>query len=386
MLVAVDKLKDGKEQTVFVNINPAQLGESCLGAGRQDPNAMREKLLHAAIDTELEGVISACKEIGATDGHGGANNADTSSSINATNPAAMTAQVVTKEAELNQKAQQAASKAAQEASGKEQDLKSTQKVGDADSAAEKAKQEQAQKNHDLIWNHNVFWAMLQVAMEGNSSIFGVLTQALGNEANLLEGNQYVTGIITQINNDLQEIVSMPDPSKATPAQKAHEIDVMKDLQTQLLRLQDVINPPAPDAPNGQTEEAKKAREAHNSLGPQLLNQLKQLDDDYTQEIGRFDNQGISSMIAQMEKGNFSPFNKLWNDLTQQDGKSSPGAGPTGIYTQTSSMMTSLNTSGSKYMAQQNLDTKDVDQVEKLWASAMQTQKTMTQGVVGNIAN
>ncbi|MCH9633767.1 MAG: hypothetical protein S4CHLAM7_05000 [Chlamydiae bacterium] len=413
MIVLEDKLKDGQMKMVFVNVQ----GNGLAGTGVPPPltpEQIRNQLAHQMMKTEMDDLISTIKEIGSTDGKGGSQNAGGSSSSigNGENAATKAA----KQAEANaQKKESAAAAAAKKADAAEkaaagkgpqaeaaakkaaeaahQNLKDAkQELANAKAALQKAEENDpstpAGKMHDLIWNHNVFWALLQVAMEGNSSIFGILTNALGKVANLLEGNQYVTGIITQINNDLQQLVSLSkNGANLTPQQKQTEINLIKDLKAQLQLLQNIISPPKGDTPAD-----KKAQEAHNSLGPDLLKQLKTLTGDYTSE-GNTDGgstpgdaTGFAKMLTQMQSGDFSGFNKFWSNMVNESGKSSPGSGPTGIYSQTSSFETSLNTSGSKFMAQQNLDTKQVDEIEKLWTSGITTDKSMLQSVLGNLAN
>ncbi len=288
----------------------------------------------------------------------------------------------------------AATKADAAAKLAEQDLGKAQKaVAAAEAALNKAEMadpnSDVSKMHHLIWDHNVFWALLQVSMAGNSSVFAILTKALGEIADQLEGNQYVTGIISQINNDLQQLVSLTsgDPAKMTPVQKTQMTKLIQDLQKQLSLLKDVINPPS-----GNTKEDQEAREAHNSLGSTLVGQLSTLVDDYTtegsQDMGEQGNDpdAFAKMIAAMQKGDFSGFKTFWSKMVGETGKGSPGTGPTGIYSQTSTYETGLNTEGSKFMAEQNLNTKQIDMIEKLWTSGFTTDKGILQSVIGNISN
>ncbi len=173
----------------------------------------------------------------------------------------------------------------------------------------------------------------------------------------------------------------------TDEQKKQMTQLVQDLQKQLNLLQDVINPPT-----GNTKEDQAAREANKSLGSDLVNQLKTLVGDYTaegtQDMGKDgnDSNAFGEMAMKMSQGDFSQFKSFWQNMVNESGKSSPGSGPTGIYSQTSSYLTGLNTAGSKFMAQQNLQTKQIDMVEKLWTSGFTTDKGILQSVIGNISN
>lgn len=381
MLILETKLKNGKEETVFVNTTT--LDNSSV-VPHKDPNLMRDQLIRQMMKTELEDIIASCKEIGSTDGKGDAQRDTDSSSSDDLTSAVVNAKKGADEAQLQ--AQQASLQDDRlqkvQVSEPKETVKTEAEQKAEQQAEERAKQEQAAKVHDLIWNHNVFWALLNVAMLGNSSIFNILSQALGQNADLLEGNQYATSIITKLNNDLQSLVA----GNLSPSQIR---DLLNDIKNELNTLSHIVDPNAP----GINPDPEKTKEANKSLGPDILKQLKDLVGQYTTEIEKTAGCSLESLLEALDSKNPSDvkdamdrFNKFRNDMINQSGTKSPSSGPTGIYSKTSSMLTTLNTAGSQFMAQQNLDTKQLDQIEKLWTSGYTTEKGINQSVIGNIAN
>lgn len=258
--------------------------------------------------------------------------------------------------------------------------------------------------HKFLKDHNVFYDLLMVSMKGNSSIFGIVSAALGKISNLLAGNQDVTAIITKLNDDLKALISGGAPGAAgTPA----EIAVMKDLQLQLKTLENYINPQRSNffyPPGVTTDDQKKqylaqVQQAHDSMGDTLCGQMGTLVDAYTSEFsaatgGRTagDDQGaLQYILDQMQPDksgkctSMDEFKYFYNDMVNASGDKNPSALATAVYSDTSNAVTSLNTAGSQFMAEQNLYTKQIDQVEKVWTNGFSTMTSAMNSVINNIA-
>lgn len=265
--------------------------------------------------------------------------------------------------------------------------------------------------HKFLKDHNVFWDLLQVSMGGNASVYGILTASLGKISNLLAGNQYATGIITNINNDLKELAALSKPGDQATQQ---QLNVMYDLKKQLMLLENIANPDRSDFsyPSGASDAEKKklkeqAQQAHDSLGS-LNDNLSKLVQNYKDEFSKAsggkttggDMGCLQYMIdltygdGETSKGSGvykstdknSMFKGFYSDMIAESGSSPADPTVSGIYASTPAMVTSLNTSGSQFMAQQNLQTQQVKQVEGVFTSGMSTAKSVMQSIVGNISN
>jgi hypothetical protein len=255
--------------------------------------------------------------------------------------------------------------------------------------------------HKFLKDHNVFYDLLMVSMKGNSSIFGIVSAALGKISNLLAGNQDVTAIITKLNNDLKQLISGGKPgTKAT----SDEIAVMEDLQLQLKTLENYINPQRSDffyPPGVNTKEDKEqylaqVQQAHDSMGDTLCNQMETLVGAYSSEFSAAtggkevpgDQGALQFIIDQMESGkspSMTEFTNFYNDMVNESGDKTPSGSATNVYSDTSNAVTSLNTAGSQFMAEQNLETKQIDQVEKVWTNGFSTMTSAMNSVINNIA-
>lgn len=252
-----------------------------------------------------------------------------------------------------------------------------------------------QDYHKYLKDHNVFYDLLMVAMKGNSSIFGIISEALGKISNLLSGNQEVTSIITKLNDDLKALISGGKPGAQPTGQ---EVVLMQDIESQLQLLKNYINPNRPDfyTPPGETTAQAKAeaQQAHDSMGDTLCGQMQTLVDSYNSEFTA----ALTAAKLKIPKGDdpfqaflsdtytYMPaFTNFYNDMVNASGDKNPSATATAVYSNTSNAVTSLNTAGSQFMAEQNLYTKQIDQVEKIWTNGFSTMTSAMNSVVNNIA-
>ena len=228
--------------------------------------------------------------------------------------------------------------------------------------------------HYIIHHDPIFMAIMKVLMTGGDSVLHNLAATLAKLNKVKEKTQKVTMLIEKLQNlltDISNLGPMPNPKNNIAGYNAW-IAKAKDYTDRVAKVQ------------AHLEKVLNRKGVIKALGgkdSELYQAMQKIPNDFDGTLSEADGEKGDTFAQLADEFKTNPdgaagvFNKFQGEINNESGGPT-GKGATGLFSDLSNGMTSLNSQSSAQQAQLNLQTQKVSADSKLFSSALSIYRGM----------